>query len=157
MGFFFHLEQITGKPIGPAKGTESANRLQRHNAPHFSVQAKTSFIIQIKISGYLSTPQEKTGEVQFEHVPCAKFELFCLKDISYVAKGPVKPPKLANNAKSPHFAQMVLTPIIIQIQKLRIKVSVSLDANLSAISEVWPTNPLNPYATAISHPKPERF
>ena len=80
-------------------------------APSFYMGQIFCFIIWW--SGYLFTPQGKTGEVQFEYVPSAKFELFWLSDISYVAKGPVKPPKLANNARSPCVAEVALTPIII--------------------------------------------
>ena len=65
------------------------------------------------ISGYLSTPHGETGEVQFEHVPSANFELFWLSDLSYVAKGLAKPPKLANNLQYPNDALLALTPIII--------------------------------------------
>ena len=57
--------------------------------------------------------QGKTGEMKFEYVQCAKFELFCLSDISYVAMGPAKPAKLANNLYAPKFSRVALTPIII--------------------------------------------
>ena len=43
------------------------------------------------------------------------------------------------------------------VKALKIKVSANLNANLSAISGVLPTKPLNPYATAISHPKQIKF
>ena len=51
--------------------------------------------------------------MQLEHVPSAKFELFLLSDISYVAMGPAKPPKLAKNLQYPNGAHVALTPIII--------------------------------------------
>ena len=69
------------------------------------------FICYITFSIYM--PQGKTGEVQFEHFPSANFELFCMSDISYVAMGPAKPPKLANNTWNLFFLQMALTLIII--------------------------------------------
>ena len=43
------------------------------------------------------------------------------------------------------------------VKAFKIKVSANLNTNLSAISGVWPTKPLNPYATAISHPKQIKF
>ena len=58
-------------------------------------------------------PQGKTGEVQLEHVTSAKFELFWMSDISYVAIGPAKPPKLAKNLYALNGAHVALTPIII--------------------------------------------
>ena len=80
-------------------------------APSFYMEQISCFIIWW--SGYFFIPQEKSGEVQLEHVASAKFELFWLSDISYVAMGPAKPPKLAKNLQYPNGAHLALTPIII--------------------------------------------
>ena len=37
----FHLEHIMGEPIGPAKGTGSANRLWPPYVDHFSILLQT--------------------------------------------------------------------------------------------------------------------